>query len=924
MICISIFGIRIKNISAAQIDECNNGVRDYFTSTDALLHNSLFSMYIIENGLRVHGDSTRDIVSIDFDYGTRGFQEEIERIEKKIAKTEPETEENIRLLELRDKILSRKDMYCKKSREKLRKQFYTEGVSITWPSKKGTQTIRYSMLYRTPAKAKMGSCMFIREELYDKAIKWLTMGLNTQLPERNAKIVELSAYAPLTTSTIIQTIKIPVDDVLILRDQDSFFRTIADVVTAEDYAPNPKHPENKVKRCKVTRQEVDVKNTLWDGMALVESRFYDDKSGMKPVNPKMPVSYLNGMMLLRNHFFKACAFRANIRLFFQDWCKQNNIDFLTYQVEDMFGRKHYLKDIKMITTDNAIKWKKFIDCMTRQGTPEAAYEFWRQRIIDDGNLWGVVKTDHPSHIYPYQQMSYQMVNTLPMESRAEIDDVLTDSIDYISRMRTDTEFFISHLRHEKNDINGYDMFIALYEHNPEIANTEWFRREKTKIIASYVKRVKSGKVRVYGDNLTACGNPYALLLYAAGDDWDKDTTMRQEDGCVQCYTTRFKDGEYLAAFRSPCNSSNNNVYLHNVYSPEMQKYFPFSKNIIALNCIGTDIQPRLNGADFDSDFVLVTNQPTVVKMVRRCVDHYPTIVNELQESGITYNNTKADYAKMDSTFAKSQMGIGESSNIAQLAITYAWTEINNFRSDDDRIAELQEVSTIMAVIAQVLIDSCKRLYEVDGMAEVKRISKLECMQMVEQDPFNEDKMLRKDFPEFFNYARTIPVMKYGKPRPVDDIRCDQARLRSRVNYRLICPMNIVCHALDEIPSAPRTNTLDIQDFFIKDDGRADGRQISKIALMADELRKQMYLTANNDAYMMIVKDHTDSIVEKLRRMKIRNAATINRLIEIALQISNGHADRYHTQEVRQNGRLILMLLYRSHPQKFLQSFLQKC
>ena len=31
----------------------------------------------------------------------------------------------------------------------------------------------------------------------------------------------------------------------------------------------------------------------------------------------------------------------------------------------------------------------------------------------------------------------------------------------------------------------------------------------------------------------------------------------------------------------------------------MEKYFAFSKNIIAVNCIGTDIQDRANGMDED-------------------------------------------------------------------------------------------------------------------------------------------------------------------------------------------------------------------------------------------------------------------------------------------------------------------------------------
>ena len=50
--------------------------------------------------------------------------------------------------------------------------------------------------------------------------------------KKGAKIVEMSAYAPLTTSTIVGVLNIPVENILILEDQDSFFRTFAEVVKA--------------------------------------------------------------------------------------------------------------------------------------------------------------------------------------------------------------------------------------------------------------------------------------------------------------------------------------------------------------------------------------------------------------------------------------------------------------------------------------------------------------------------------------------------------------------------------------------------------------------------------------------------------------------------------------------------------------------
>ena len=175
------------------------------------------------------------------------------------------------------------------------------------------------MLYRNPSKAKEGSSMWIRAELYDAAHAWITMGIGARLPATGARIVEMSAYMSLTASAIEGTIHLHIDDVLLVKDQDSFFRTIADVVRAEDYVvyekpKRKKDPPREVikKKCVVCREETNVKNTLWDGMALIES------TALPP--------WCNGMALLRNHFFKACAFKTRLQLFFQDYCAENNLD----------------------------------------------------------------------------------------------------------------------------------------------------------------------------------------------------------------------------------------------------------------------------------------------------------------------------------------------------------------------------------------------------------------------------------------------------------------------------------------------------------------------------------------------------------------------------------------------------------------------
>ena len=893
-------GIRIKNISAAMLYEVNLGVRDYFTYTAAVLHNSLFSDYLKSIGMKVRNESTRDVICINFDFGSRSYEEERKRLDKLLEKT-PE-EDRAAVLRTIEKVEGNRDKYCAKTYEELRTEFYENDVDVTYKNRDGTvqEVITYRMLYRTSAKAKLGHAVFINVKLYKKAYDWLTMGIGKRLGKKNVKIVELSAYAPLTTSTIIDKIHIPVEDILILKDQDSWFRTMTKVVRAESYETR-KGPS---KKCVVDTVESDVKNTLWDGMGLIETSYFPE--------------YANGMMLLRNHFFKMCGVRTKIQMFLREWCEDHGIDYETFQIQDMFGVWHRAADIKVITTDNAIKWKKFIENMG--GDPTSAYEYWKDRINADGSYWGVVKTDHPSKLGSMQQMSYQMINTLPC-AYEDINNIAADTMSYVVKLKEDDDAFIEFLKEKATTVNHYEMMAALAKWNPDIMQTYWFCNERKKIITSFVKHLRSGKIMVEGDNLTVFGNPYALLLYAVGGDYMADPTLRQKPGIIQCYTPRFAAGEYLAAFRNPHNSPNNIMYLHNVYSPEFDRYFEFSNNILAVNCIGTDIQDRSNGCDFDSDFFFVTNQETMVEQASYCYQHYPTIVNALKESGITYDNTRAEYARMDNKFAKSRLGIGWSSNLALLATTYYWTELSKEQPDPEKVHIYYDNFVILSVLAQILIDSCKREYEIDGMEEIKRIQGMEEMAFTEE---RDGKMLKKDFPEFMKYTRDIPVMKNQQPRPYEDIKNDRELLNRRINYNLTCPMNWLQDFLNMIPNATRRQHIPIEDLFIKMDGKPNHRQMIKILDIIEEYSRKVtevqILAVDREAYLEILTFELDEVIERLRKIKITNLVTINRILETALSMHVKINQLTATDRSKKYTRTIMNLLYRMNPEKFLGNF----
>ena len=128
--------------------------------------------------------------------------------------------------------------------------------------------------------------------------------------------------------------------------------------------------------------------------------------------------------------------------------------------------------------------------------------------------------------------------------------------------------------------------------------------------------------------------------------------------------------------------------------------------------IGTDFQDRNNGADQDSDSGYTTNQTDIVEHARLCYLNYPTIVNNIPKDKNCYRRTMDDYAKIDSGLANSQLDIGESSNLAQIAQTYAC----NF-SDQKYINYV----CILSVLAQVAIDNAKRRFDIDLTNEIQEL-----------------------------------------------------------------------------------------------------------------------------------------------------------------------------------------------------------
>lgn len=876
--------IKIRSLQANRIYQVQNGYKYRYGNqirdcrlewNDAMLNDSLFLRYMKKHGMKIKKDgSSLDFIVLKFDYSVLSYCEQ----ELYYGYNDGEQEENAEV-NTEDLLSGIKDSV---SAKELRQMYYTQGCTITWHkyNKKtgdiihgADETITYRMLMRSPGKAKKGDCVFVREELLTIARDYLTMGLWDRMPQENADIVSLSAYSTLITASALGYIHIPLKNILIVRDQE--VSTILPGLTVDVDESN---------HCYVKKEEqCEITNILWDGMGLIDDSIFPEDQ------------WMDGFLYCRSHFFKSCFFRGNVVQYFMDYYKE---DYSTAAVMDMFGNKVKVSDIRVIVTENSIKWMRFKRLMKEypEDNDSKAYKYYRHFMKKDGEMFSIVKTGHESKWGELQRSSYQINNSLPTTDKEMLAEIAQTSVDYYNRMVQDHDAFMEHLKRTSgNKYSVGNMLIALDEWNHDFRYTDYFKKKKSEILSEFKnKRLKLGKLLQSGDNLVICGNPLALLKQVTGEGYSSEKCFDTHREGIECYTSRFPDGQCLAGFRSPHNSSNNIVHLINRYPQELMRYFPeLGQHVIVINGIGTDVQDRLNGQDLDSDSVYVTDQEEIVKLSEKAYLEYPTIINRIPlKNSSLYNMDMASFAEMDYKIARSQNDIGTTSNLAQLALSYYFDG-----RAADREGELQDIFVICSVLAQVAIDSAKREFNVSVGSELGRLNKVVA-------EIGENINGSKKYPRF--YAGHMKMK--GK--------CE---ITENQVGKFNCPMDIVYDLVDEMTIDSRVNkeyqtrTIPVNSLLLPyNKGDANRKQYQKIV---SEIEAYDAKVKNLDK---AAEDYSEKIsylfaqtADRIRKHTIKQD-TMMRLVDKA----------FHDPCLSRMRSRLLTLLYDNNPQIFLLCFVK--
>lgn len=952
--------VKVLRLEASEIFKINNGINikmEYKT----VLPYSLLKAKLDRLHIDFKDNKSRDIIGVNFNYGydtdrLREIEEEIKINKNKLKEYKKET--TIKKNEIKkDKTINDKEERIKKliddrnetltnyinkikeleneckiekknyDKDALREKLYQDGFTLTHTYKRKGQEvkdiIKYKFWFRTPAKSRVGDSIFINEKIYDDIVKWQDMGLI--LPSGESKVVEFQAYRSLTASHIERTIEINPKNILVVNDLDSFkeidiisiemqkYKT-TDIIKAKLEIKKDKITGNKERSiikfkekyktlnfkeiCVAIERKDKVKNTLWDGMSILDEEYYSEG---------------HNFYLLRHHMFKSCSFKGKVVRYLKDWCEANGYNYETHQVKDRYGNKIRVKNIRMICTENSCKFEKFAECgvIGKDGkeitSKKQMFGYWKQRVKDDKYLFGICKHNHSSKYGNFQRMSYQMGNTLLID-KDRTKKLAKYTIDYVNNLKQSDEVFLKMLKDTATEGNNNNLILDLYSQNKDFKECDFYKTFKTKTISNIKKRAKQGKLLVEGDNLTVCGNPYLLLLHAVGEVPNEnniieegfiDPTLPVLDDYISCYTERFNDDVDIAGFRNPHNAPNNIGLFKNYKHDLIKKYFDFGQNIIAINMVNTEIQDLMNSMDEDSDFILVTINSIVTeatKDVFRKKD-YACIVNNIPKDNKKWINNNESIAKIDNLLAKSKNDIGITSNLAQIALSY-------FQHNKSK--ELRDIVCICSVLAQVAIDNAKRQYKVNIAEEIERIKNLDCMK-------------EHDLPSWMQV-----IKKDVKSNKFEDINCTMKYLQQVIDENVIDLTNNIPNLkiedllTDDIKLNNKTNyeqTEKIEELIKKFDNQV--KYVNKLAekykWKKEKTEKEVApirdTLINRVASMKITKESMYSLVEKAIEKRENEKNDINETESIG---NINDTSKYKSK--------MLNVLYNTHKKLFLQMF----
>ena len=293
----------------------------------------------------------------------------------------------------------------------------------------------------------------------------------------------------------------------------------------------------------------------------------------------------------------------------------------TYIVKDAWGVERDIRDYDVVLTTNMAKlWGAY-----------PSLESYVENSINRDWDFCVTKAT-PKVLENKRNMNYQYLQSYEDMSDEDLRELTSETIDDINGALGDDYIkqilFLKGIHLNDRNIMGddYDYLKGLLI-DGRISKDPYIKTKVLGMIEKKIREAKIGVISVDGNYSIVFGDLYALCESMFG----MEIKGLLQFGEFYARTWLDKGVNEIIAYRSPMTSHNNIKRMKLIDNEKLAKWYRYMTTVTVFNSWDTTCE-SLNGCDFDSDAIITTNNPVILKNTK---DVLPIICEQSSSTKVT-------------------------------------------------------------------------------------------------------------------------------------------------------------------------------------------------------------------------------------------------------------------------------------------------
>lgn len=436
--------------------------------------------------------------------------------------------------------------------------------------------VRFRRLLATNGGVKKSTIVYVSEEKYAELHSKIENGRN---PNKELVPAKYEAYRSLPCSA-----SIPVSDpngVIVVKDCITEF--FDDVILLDD--TETEYPKMELKR------NYPIKFTENDGYGLICPELSEKWS------KELGEDYIAAGMCLRNSFCKGMAFTFDYHKFAAKKAKN-------YIVKDAWGVNRDIRNVQLILTTSMLKLWDSYDSM----------ESYLDNCRKNGYSFSVTKLT-PKQLENERNLNYQFIQSYEF-SDEDIEELVKPTVDEINDVLGEDPIksilFLKGIHLSEDSYTHQDSdFIKALMIDKTMINDPFVKNKIHNMIKKRINAAKIGVLKVNGNFSIISGDPYSLCQSMFG----MRVTGLLKAGEFYSKYWNDKNADKVVCYRAPM-TCHNNIRILRLKRNKLMKYWYRYMNTVTIFNSWDTTSHALNGADRDSDAILTTNNPVLLRKTR--------------------------------------------------------------------------------------------------------------------------------------------------------------------------------------------------------------------------------------------------------------------------------------------------------------------